>query len=445
MYDEGAIAPFFSTQDRDTVLTFTEFFSSITNNVNARMSHPVVGAFSISWLFVNWDKVVLLLFGTGTVDERVKAFKESEPVWKLIESTEPLSLVIPWEWLWCFVALPGLMTLAFLLVLPVMSHNIERKQNAIEKKRYADSVAHKVHIQEKRQDLVKAIAKADRHEEVAQKELDSIIMEMNRQEELKRAEAEAQKVLSEHKAEESKKLAAEAAADTARAEADTEIEVNKKLQLELENLAIAEDIKKSGTNDKQAFNDFVQTLATEFAIKDKDLSLSDLGAFLANLFGFSTAKELVNRSLGFSKVKFIYVPDAESKSLFFGLLKNKDDEKIRMIIERAIEKSLNFMLVSENFFQSSFDKILLEMIKSRRDEEIDKSVDEVIQSIEKLSWDSQRFERNKDEFRLFYYGHAPGASSFSHQIIVRFPVVFGSRGLANFTYEVNEVEEIYSA
>ena len=96
---------------------FKEFIPSIKAHFNERLSNPILGAFSFSWILFNWKIVLVLLFSKKTVEEKIS----------IIES----------DYLNLFNSLlfPALFVVFYLLIVPWLSLGAQTFQEKANKRR----------------------------------------------------------------------------------------------------------------------------------------------------------------------------------------------------------------------------------------------------------------------------------------------------------------------
>lgn len=76
-----------------------------------KLGPPVIGAFVAAWVVLNWDHLILLLWGNGLLEERVEAFR----------------LAIDQVWYKKY-AIPSIVAFLYLVVLPYASWGVSKLQ-----------------------------------------------------------------------------------------------------------------------------------------------------------------------------------------------------------------------------------------------------------------------------------------------------------------------------
>ena len=82
-----------------------EWTSSIRTNFEQRLSNPLLGAFSVSWVFFNWKALLFLSVSDKSIEDKISIVEESYSdlttvlVYPLI-SAAVLTLALPWVSYW---------------------------------------------------------------------------------------------------------------------------------------------------------------------------------------------------------------------------------------------------------------------------------------------------------------------------------------------------------
>ena len=82
-----------------------------------RISSPLLGSFGLAFIVLNWRSVLLVLFGSGTMDERIKLIDSQYASW------------------WLGVAYPILFAVVYVFLFPYISLWISRYSNWIDTRR----------------------------------------------------------------------------------------------------------------------------------------------------------------------------------------------------------------------------------------------------------------------------------------------------------------------
>ncbi|SFP33330.1 hypothetical protein SAMN03084138_01961 [Enterovibrio norvegicus DSM 15893] len=253
----------------------------MASGIDSRVTSPVVGTFFTSWALCNWDKLILLIWGEGTVNERIDAFSAS---------LSPLDM--------SFFVGPAFLSLIYLFALPWVNHWIYRAQSPCEGERYSSAVDLDIGKEENRGRLVKATKKADMQDQIAEAEIEA---------EQKNLEADTRRRIAEAEKAESEKLEAEKRAEKARSEADERKAIAQKAADEAESKKIRAEKEKQEFelsaaihNDKLKVMRFpaafslIEILSESIAADDVYLKPASLGAVIAATFGHGSFEELLN-------------------------------------------------------------------------------------------------------------------------------------------------------
>ncbi|EGQ8086256.1 hypothetical protein KY888_001999 [Vibrio vulnificus] len=290
--------------------TVKELFESVSSNVNSRITSPFFGAFIVSWGIFNWDKLALLFFGRQSVDSRVSVFKNSVE-WLSIGHNNV------WDTLWW----PLILSCSYLLISPYLHLTIQQIQKHSEKLRYGHKVDQDVDKELDRGRLVKATAKANLQDKVAEDEVraeieNSVARTKMLQEQA--AASEARKKLIEEKYLEAQEKAKELRLNNealARNEA-------KKAQ-EAKKAAFAFEISKAEhENELRTLRlplayQFMNTLSDSLNDDEKRYSLFHLSEIIAATFGYKDFYQLINdESFTAKNLKKIKYLSYNSETLF---------------------------------------------------------------------------------------------------------------------------------
>lgn len=79
---------------------FKELLPSIKNHLDDRMSNPVLGTFSLSWILLNWKVFLILIFSTKSIEDKILHIESNLVNWMTM--------------LW----LPLIFTVGYLFLLP---------------------------------------------------------------------------------------------------------------------------------------------------------------------------------------------------------------------------------------------------------------------------------------------------------------------------------------
>lgn len=350
--------------------TVKELFESVSSNVNSRITSPFFGAFIVSWGILNWDKLALLFFGRQSVDSRVSVFKNSVE-WLSIGHNNV------WDTLWW----PLILSCSYLLISPYLHLTIQQIQKHSEKLRYGHKVDQDVDKELDRGRLVKATAKANLQDKVAEDEVraeieNSVARTKMLQEQA--AASEARKKLIEEKYLEAQEKAKELRLNNealARNEA-------KKAQ-EAKKAAFAFEISKAEhENELRTLRlplayQFMNTLSDSLNDDEKRYSLFHLSEIIAATFGYKDFDQLINdESFTAKNLKKIKYLSYNSETLFDCLnnvikSENEEDydstwlfEHIQMTLDQYSLQLQDLDSVAEEAIEELWDTVYTEMIEA---------------------------------------------------------------------------------
>ncbi|HIF9258711.1 TPA: cell envelope integrity protein TolA [Photobacterium damselae] len=290
--------------------TVKEVLESISNNVNSRLTSPFFGAFIVSWGIFNWDKLALLFFGKQSIDSRISAFKKSVE-WLSFGHTNV------WDTLWW----PLILSCSYLLISPYLHLFIQKLQKHSEKLRYGQKIDQDVDKELDRGRLVKATAKANLQDKVAEDEVraeieNSVARTKLLQEQV--AASEARKKLIEEKYLEAQEKANELRLKN---EMLARKEAQKSQSAEKATFAF-EKSKAEHENELLTLRfplvyQYMDALSDSLGQDDWRCSLSNLSAIIATVFGYESFEELINdESFSAKNIKKIKYLSYDSETLF---------------------------------------------------------------------------------------------------------------------------------
>lgn len=350
--------------------TIKDIWGSITNNINSRLASPFFGAFLVSWVLCNWDKLALLFFGMQSVDSRISVFQNSI-AWISVGHENSVSTI------WWPLAISSI----YMFLSPYLHIAIQQVQKHSAGLRYSLTVDQDVDQEDARGRLVKAKAKANLQNKVAEDEV--------------RAEIENSVAAT-------KKLQQDAAAAEARKNLIQEkylVAQEKVKELKLANEALArKEAKKYQDSEKATFAfekskaehknelltlqfplayQYMDTLSDSLHDDDWRCSLSNLSAIIATVFGYESFEKLINdESFSAKNIKKIKYLSYDSETLFDCLndvieSENEDHydsswlfEHIQMTLDQYSLQLQDLDSVAEEAINELWDTVYSEMIEA---------------------------------------------------------------------------------
>lgn len=350
--------------------TIKDIWGSITNNINSRLASPFFGAFLVSWVLCNWDKLALLFFGMQSVDSRISVFQDSI-AWISIGHENSVSTI------WWPLAISSI----YMFLSPYLHIAIQQVQKHSAGLRYSLTVDQDVDKEDARGRLVKAKAKANLQNKVAEDEV--------------RAEIE-------NSVAETKKLQEDAAAAEARKNLIREkyLEAQEKVkELKLANEVLArKEAKKYQDSEKATFAfekskaehknelltlqfplayQYMDTLSDSLHDDDWRCSLSNLSAIIATVFGYQSFDKLINdESFSAKNIKKIKYLSYDSEVLFDclnGVIESENEEHyestwlfehIQMSLDQYSLQLRDLDSVAEEAIEELWDAVYSEMLEA---------------------------------------------------------------------------------
>lgn len=258
-----------------------DFFKSMASSIDSRVTSPVVGTFFTSWALCNWDKLVLLVWGEGTVNLRVRNFTSSLSVLDIN-----------------FLVVPVVFTVIYLFCLPWINYWIYKAQSICEEQRYSSAVCLDIKKESKRGELVKATKKADMQDQVALAEIeaDKQNLEADTRRRISEAEkAEENKIQASKEAEkaydeaESAKVQAQIVRDDAEKK---QIKTDREKQ-EFEKITAVHKDKLATLRFPAAYS-LINALSESIAEDNARFKTSTLSDVIAATFGYGSFDDLIS-------------------------------------------------------------------------------------------------------------------------------------------------------
>ncbi|WP_318521976.1 cell envelope integrity protein TolA [Photobacterium leiognathi] len=441
--------------------TVKELFESVSSNVNSRITSPFFGAFIVSWGIFNWDKLALLLFGRQSVDSRVSVFKNSVE-WLSIGHNNV------WDTLWW----PLILSCSYLLIFPYLHLAIQHIQKHSEKLRYGHKVDQDVDKELDRGRLVKATAKANLQDKVAEDEVraeieNSVARTKMLQEQA--AASEARKKLIEEKYLEAQEKAKELRLNN---EALARKEAKKSQDAEKATFAF-EKSKAEHENELLTLRlplayQYMNALSDSLGQDDWSCSLSNLSAIIATVFGYESFEKLINdESFSAKNIKKIKYLSYDSETLFDCLnnvieSENEEDydsswlfEHIQMALDQYSLQLQDLDSVAEEAIEELWDADLIGDIVNSEEGSSEMAITNVdcFDQLEGLEKTGSRWV-NGEGLYISYSCNLSGDNHpdkpFSGDTIhvdfkVKHPLVIGEAGLGAFEmYDIKAQGEDYS-
>ncbi|HHF2887231.1 cell envelope integrity protein TolA [Vibrio diabolicus] len=347
-----------------------ECWESVTSHVNSRFTNPFFGAFIVSWGIYNWDKLALLFFGLQSVDSRVSTFKKSVEWLDVWHSNV-------WDTLWW----PLILSCSYLLISPYLHLAIQQIQKHSDKLRYVHKVDQDVDKELDRGRLVKATAKANLQDKVAEDEVRAEIENSVARTKILQEQAavsEARRKLVEEKYLEAQEKARELKLNNeslARKEAKKEQEA-KKATFAFEK-SKAEHENELLTLRLPLVYQYLNALSDSLSQDGWSCSLSNLSDIIATVFGYESFEALLNdESFSAKNIKKIKYLSYDSETLFDclnGVIESENEEHyestwlfehIQMSLDQYSLQLLDLDSVAEEAIEELWDTVYSELLEA---------------------------------------------------------------------------------
>lgn len=286
-----------------------DILSSIKGNTKARANDPIMGTFVITWVFFNWNKLATLLWGTDNVDQRIANLSTSMSVFT------DLSLLWSDKDLLFF---PSIFTMFYLFVFPSVSLWVKKRQNRAILLQHTHAVELDIQQAETQKDSNKAVLRANPEKEFLAEEVRMDLLSEKNILELRHKTNQLEADNKKHEADIKK-----ARAEEQRLEFLIKKDQAEKERIELDNKKRQEVTEKNRFNVQTAIHkatmassrfpavyQLMDTFSKSLREDGITLSLNGLASSIATLFGYSSAKEMLDdpkfNNEGLNKVKYLY-------------------------------------------------------------------------------------------------------------------------------------------
>ena len=121
-----------------------EIFSSLLDSTKERLKNPILGAFVFSWLAINWRIVLILLFSSKTVEQRISYIEEN--------------FINIWFYFW----IPLFISIFYIAILPYLMLGLDLLLKKVILNRRTVSKDHRIKELQNRQDIAKEQSKLEK-------------------------------------------------------------------------------------------------------------------------------------------------------------------------------------------------------------------------------------------------------------------------------------------
>jgi len=325
-----------------------DIWASIKGNAVTRINDPILGAFVVSWVLCNWDKLALLFFGTEKLETRINKLSQ-----EMAFLSEPLLIWNNYD----LLLLPVVLTAFYIFILPNVAHEIEKKLKPTQINRHDHIVDLDLNKAIKQKELNKARLRANPANEFLAQEAKIDIEREKSEAELKQAEAEAAKSIQE-----------EAKAKETVAKIDLE-KREQKAETEKRTLAISTSKQKAelASHRFPSAYLFIELLSESVKADDVIMSLSGITRCVAITFGYENFSTLLNdkkfTNENLEQMKYVLLDTDRLTSEFTNLL---EDEQVGEFDSEWLIGHLEMI-----FDELPYELIYQETLAERIQEEID--------------------------------------------------------------------------
>ncbi|PMG50481.1 hypothetical protein [Vibrio splendidus] len=250
-----------------------ELLTSWFNENKVKITSPVVGSFIGAWVLFNWKSFLLLFWGAGTLEERLKTFDTD--------------IVISNFNIWLC---PLLVALAYAFGLPYLNILTQKVRGHADRLRYKEVI---------KVDIKKAQLKAGLNEEIYKSDPTNLYLGRKIEAELKKMEAEAERARSN--ADEATANSKEAIAQQEKTEAEAKQEKLKATEAlrKDEHVQQAHELSKSRYHQEIVNNNFptlylfLDILSKSLLDDNVHLSIGLMSEAIASSFGYDDVESML--------------------------------------------------------------------------------------------------------------------------------------------------------
>ncbi|MGS0534491.1 hypothetical protein [Pseudoalteromonas sp. SaAl2] len=333
-----------------------DLWTSIRGNAQTKINDPIVGAFIVSWCLCNWDRISILFWGSGKLEERVYLFSK-----KMAVFNSPSILWTNFD----ILLLPLLLTVTYIFVSPKVAHFVDEKLNSINTKRHKYAIEADINKVNKQRELNKARLRANPENEFLAEEVKNDLAIEKSEAEIKLAEAEAAKSrLQEAKA---KETAANIELEKRQAQKESE-------KREYAISAAKQNAMLASHQFPSAYL-FLALLSESIKLDGKVMSLEGVAKCIAALFGYESFEYLLKdkkfQNDRLEQLKYVLI---SSDALSVVLQEIIDEEELEDVDSEWLLGHLELI-----FEKLPYELILDETLAHRIGEEVNINSHELLQ------------------------------------------------------------------
>jgi hypothetical protein len=378
-----------------------DIWESVKGNVKTRVNDPIIGAFVISWCLFNWDRLAMLFWGSGKLDERISIMSKD------------MAFIDSPSLLWTnfdLLLLPLTATVFYIFLLPLLAHFVDENLRTINVKRHEYAIETDINKAKKQKELNKARLRANQNYEFLAQEAKIDIEREKSEAEIKHADAEIAK---------NKQIESKAKATAA------EIELEKREQqaeTEKRTLAISTAKQKAelASHKFPSAYLFIELLSDSLKANDLVMPLSGLTSCVASVFGYKDFNELLkdkkftNENL--ELMIYVILDTDRLTSEFTTIL---DDEYIEEYDSKVLIEHFE-MIFDELPYKLIYPETLAERILDKIDENSFElltiegvcdgmaETDTIFEEVNEIVLDKYLYDSDRSEFIINLSGSASG-------------------------------------
>jgi hypothetical protein len=426
-----------------------DIWASIKGNAVTRINDPIVGAFVVSWVLCNWDKLVLLFLGSEKLVTRINKLSQ-----QMSFLSEPSLIWTNFD----LLLLPLILTSFYIFILPNAAHAIEKKLKPTQINRHDHTVDLDLNKAIKQKELNKARLRANPDNEFLAQEVKIDIEREKNEAEIKKSEAEIKK--SEAATIRNQEVESRAQVTSTELELKKRESEEKTAKLVLESherqtkiekneLAISTS-KKNSTLASQRFPSsylLLELLSDNLKEDGVIMSLDGLTSCISTIFGYESFGDLLNdkefNNENLEQLKYVLLDEERSTLELSSIL---EDEGIEKIDSEWLIKHLEDIF-DELPFEFIYPKALAHIIKdeiANLDLSCINGLDEIhiaVEDISELVIDNYGYDERNKAFVVNLCCAASGSHpKYSNQAVPSvdlsieaiYPSIIGEVGLSEY-------------
>ena len=403
-----------------------------------KLGPPVIGAFVVAWMALNWDHLILLFWGSGLLEERVETFR----------------LALEQGWCRKYIR-PTVIAFLYLVGVPYVSLVVSRLQTHAKTTVHTHRVkAEKTFLQKDRElNIERVLADPNKSfiEDLARQKIESGKLALEKQQsETEKKQAEAEIVVSEavkHKAE----------------QVDNEVKI-KRVEAEKLKLESASQIQKAtiASNRFPAAYAVMNFLDEALKADDINLTFEQVTSITAILFGYQNVEGLIDdpqfNNETISKLLGVLYDAEELSKQIYSALANDEDALERFDSSLLVDYFYDHPLIHlldldslDDMAQSFVENNQYELFEHGRVTGAMVETNTIYDEVTDIEFNSSDFDEHgyKAVFSVTIEGHerreasVRGLLPLSITATVRAPLILSKKGLGALVFEKVDAEVVW--